>query len=268
MNNFLVTKYENVETVIDRFLEYVRANKRISLSKIATALAITPVQADRLAILLEQSGFIELHYGIGEVEAFIKKKEEAKPVGEEAAKRKVVELSEEVEKEVLTAENLLKFFEKDITRRIAIAENLLKNIETAEELTPEEVNKIEREIDLALGQLAAFSEEVKQLAELEEKFYIELTDFKKKLKQVKTKKVIQEELTLFEKIINWIKNFIANLKQEEKREKPRKKRKYDGQTGVTFLPSESFKSKKKKSVRVLKLRMDKIKQHYWKKRQK
>ena len=69
-------KYENIETVIDRFLDYVNDNRKVSLSKIASALAISSSQAERLATLLEQSGFVEIHYGISDVIVTSKKKEE------------------------------------------------------------------------------------------------------------------------------------------------------------------------------------------------
>ncbi|MDP3741883.1 MAG: hypothetical protein Q8R15_01065, partial [Candidatus Micrarchaeota archaeon] len=106
-------KYENIETVIDRFLDYVKNSKRVSLSNVASALAISPLQAERLATLLEQSGFIEIHYGIGDV-VVTSKTVVGAPVSkvqkETLIANRAIAQSKEIEREVLTAENLLKFF--------------------------------------------------------------------------------------------------------------------------------------------------------------
>lgn len=262
-----MAKYESVETVIDRFLEYVRSNGQVSLSNVASALAINPSQAERIAILLEQSGFLELKYGIGDVTVSVKKKSEAKPEKKPVGKNALVEQSEEIEREILTAENLLKFFERDISRRIQIADELLKDIEEKDELDPNDIKEIEREVDLALGQLAAFSQEIKTLADKEEHFYNKLFNFKKKLDKLQTKQKPVEQVSLLHKIIAWIKTLFSRIKQKKPvRMEPRKKRKYDSQSGVVFLGSGQAQEVFKK--RVLKTRTDRVKQHYWKRRKK
>ena len=258
-------KYENIETVIDRFLDYVKDNKEVSLSKVSSALAISSSQAERLAILLEQSGFVEIHYGLSDVVVSSKKVAEVvfKVQKEErTGKNKAIEQSKEIEREVLTAENLLKFFERDIGRRIGIAEQLLKEIENEDELSQVDVEKVEREVDLALGQLAAFSSEVKTLSDIEENFYQRLIEFKKKLHSFKHSKAAKQELSLLGKIIQWIKSLFARAKQKPLRIL-RKKKSYDRQVGVTFIGHGGFQAVKK---RVLKLRSDRVSQHYWKKR--
>ncbi len=246
-------KYENIETVIDRFLDYVNDNRKVSLSKIASALAISSSQAERLATLLEQSGFVEIHYGISDVIVTSKKKEEVissakKEAAGQTAKSKAIEQSKEIEHEVLTAESLLKFFERDVARRIEIAEELLKNIENGDNLSQLDVETIEREVDLALGQLAAFSSEVKTLADIEEDFYCRLTEFKEKLHSLKRVKEVKQELSLLEKIIQLIKSFFANVKRKPKRVMHRKKLR-NRQVGVTFVGQGGFQTVKKKSVK-------------------
>ncbi|MFH1247168.1 MAG: hypothetical protein V1644_02190 [Candidatus Micrarchaeota archaeon] len=271
------SKNENVETVLDRFLEYVRINKKVSLVNAASALGITPVQAERIGILLEQSGFIELHYSLNEVVAVVKKSEKA----EEAPKPKTVEKAtslkevEEIEREVITAENILKFFEKDISRRVKLAEMLLEDIEKRDEIDPAELMDVEKEIDLALGQLAAFSTEVKALADMEEHFYKKLEGFKKKLTSMHVKVKPVEEISLIQKIISWIKGLLSKLKMKKaaKRIPPRKKKQYD-EGAVSFLGKVPLQVKagssqvqiQNQKKRFLKLRTDSVKQHYWKKR--
>ncbi len=260
-----MSKYENIETVIDRFLDYVKTNNQVSLSNVASALAISSSQAERLATLLEQSGFIEIHYGIRDVMVSSKKTEEtASKIQKETqvGKSKAIEQSKEIEHEVLTAENLLKFFERDIGRRIEIAGQLLKDIEDNNELSPADVEKVEMEVDLALGQLAAFSSEVKTLSDIEENFYQRLTEFKTKLHSLKHSESAKKELSLLAQIIQWIKSLFARAKQKPRRV-TRKKKAFERQVGVTFIGNGGFQLVKK---RVFKQRSDRISQHYWKKR--
>lgn len=280
-----MAKYENVETVIDRFLEYVRNNKQISLANVASALAISSSQAERIAILLEQSGFIEMHYGIRDVTVSVKatpKNAETKLEKPEETKSRSLEEMAEVEKEVMIAENLLKFFERDISRRVQFAESLLQEVEKRHDMRPEDLEEVEKEVELALSQLAAFSTEIKLLADKEEHFYKQLIAFRKKLDAMKGKKTTAaavNEVGLIEKIIRWIKSLFTkvkvkvNAKPEKKRVAPRKHKQYDEHQGVTFLGHNVQLPAGEKQTqvqivksRVLKTRTDRVKQHYWKKK--
>ena len=268
-----MAKYDNVETVIDRFLDYVRSNKKVSLGNVAAALGISAEQAERLAILLEQSNFVDVQYGIGDVMISVKADRPIETKEEIIEKVKAISDSEELEREVLTAENLLKFFEKDLTRRINAAEYLLEQIEKKDEVKPEDMVAVKREIDLALGQLAAFSNEIKSLADSEEHFYDKLMNFRKKLDGIKRNKGKKEKISLMEKIIVWLKHLFEVVKMVKgfkntklKRRIPsRKKRSYDHVQPVTFLGKSGFQAKQKRT-RIFKLRTDNVKQHYWKKR--
>lgn len=265
-----MSKYENVETVIDRFLDYIKTNKKTKLSEVAGALGIKEEQAERIALLLEQASFVELQYNVGSVTVSIKTvpiaQSDKKEEGVEVTKSKAVVEGEELERQVLTAENLLKFFEKDISRRVSIAEKLLVDLEKQKNVTPEDVKEVESEIDLALSQLAAFSSEVKDLADMEEHFYNRLTHFREKLNSFKKGQKIIEEVTLIEKIIIWIKKLFASFKNKRrKRIVLRKEKAFDRAPKITFLGKKKL-SPKPKRTRVLELRSDKIKQHYWRKR--
>ncbi len=271
-----MAKYENVETVIDRFLEYVRNNKQTALANVASALAISSSQAERIAILLEQSGFIEMHYGLRDVTVSVKavqKDTETKLEKPEETKSRSLEEMAEVEKEVMIAENLLKFFERDISRRVQFAEQLLQEVEKRRDLRTEDLEEVEREVELALSQLAAFSTEIKTLAEKEDHFYKQLITFRKKLNAMKGKKEVIMEVGLIEKIIRWIKSLFikVKVKTEKKRVAPRKQKQYDEHQGVTFLghnvqlpAGEKQTQVQLVKARVLKTRSDKVKQHYWK----
>ncbi len=228
-------KYENIETVIDRFLEYVRNKKWVSLPEASSALAINLSQAERLALLLEQSGFVEMHYGVDGVHISAKKVGEITEKKVEQSRKSAVDKTKEMEREVLTAENLLKFFERDIARRIELADSLLKEIEQQDKLSSGDVQKVEEEVDTALGQLAAFSSEIETLSDMEEKFYERLIEFKKKLHSLKGHKEVKQELSLLNRIIQWLKSLFAKAEaKKEKKQVTRRKKRY-GERGVTFL---------------------------------
>ncbi len=262
-----MSKYENIETVIDRFLDYVKTNKEISLSKVAAALAINSSQAERIALLLEQGGFVEIHYGFGDM-VISSKNSESKDENvrniekvKKLAQNASIEQSMAIEREVLAAENLLEFLEKDISRRVKVAEALLKDIEMQGEFSKTDIQEIEKQIDLALGQLAAFSSEVKTLADTEEQFYNRLIEFKKKLHSLENTKNVTRELNLIEKIIKWVKSLFTNAKI--KPHKPtRKKKNYDKQADVLFVGHGDFQQAK----RALKRRPNEVRQHYLKRR--
>ncbi len=231
-----MVKYESVDTVIDRFLDYVKANGKTTLSSVSSALGIAPSQAERLAFLLEQSGFIEVQYGLADIVVSVAKKQDKKEVLASESSKIILE-SQELEREVLAAENLTKFFEKDILRRIVLAERLLGEMQENPEFTFVEVQAVEREVDLALGQLAAFSQEVKSLADKEEDFYNKLISFKHKLHVLKASRKVEKQITFMQRVIEWVKNLLREwtLKRRRVRVAPRKKKHYDKLHGVTFV---------------------------------
>ena len=56
---------EDIETVIDRLYDYILVNKNVRIKDAASALALPEEQVEKLALLLEESNLIDLHYTLG-----------------------------------------------------------------------------------------------------------------------------------------------------------------------------------------------------------
>ena len=173
---------EDIQTVIDRLSDYITAGGSVSLKDASKAVARKPAQVERFALLLEEAGIIEVRYSLSGVKLVAKKKPTAPDTASEKASRtESTTDADRLEREVLTSENLLKFFESDIERRINISEALLKDLETREGFTVDELNHLKSEVDLALRQLESFTDEVRKLGERERDFHDKLKEFRSRI---------------------------------------------------------------------------------------
>lgn len=178
---------EDIETVVDRLEDYVRINRKVGAKEAASALGITPQQVEKLALLLEESGLIEVKYALTGVVLTDKsqaaKDEEMKEQGAKDALKaaKTVERANAMGMEVAASEGIIRFFEKDMQRRVADAEKLLEQLETAEEYSPSELAEVKRAVSSATEQLKAFSLELDRIHQNETRFYDRLYAFKQKI---------------------------------------------------------------------------------------
>ncbi|PIO06043.1 hypothetical protein COT29_02870, partial [Candidatus Micrarchaeota archaeon CG08_land_8_20_14_0_20_59_11] len=159
---------EDLETVIDRLYDYVRTKGSVGLNEMAKALALNPLQVEKLALLLEESNLMEVRYNLTGVilveKAFVTEKEaKEKMAGVKQRASKIFEETRAMEHEVMTSESLLEFIEKDITRRIKAAEMMLQDIEKTNSFSASELNFVRNEIDLVMRQLQAFGSEIDRL---------------------------------------------------------------------------------------------------------
>ena len=149
---------EDIETVIDRLLAYVQANNAVSLNDAAKAMALPETQVEKLALLLEEEGLVNMKYSLTSTKIVSKEftESQAAKAKEKLAVRPdaVVSESEEAEREVMTAETLLSFIERDITRRLQEAERRLLSLEAKEAYSPEEYKQLEKELRIILQQAA------------------------------------------------------------------------------------------------------------------
>lgn len=204
---------ERIETVVDRLLEYVALNGDASVKKTASALGLQSTQVERLALLLEQNGLMEVRYDLLGATLHTKSKpeEKQKPAGDTSRAEKARQLEEEI----LKTENLMAFFEKDLERRIIQAESILEELEKKTGTTPEELDAIRKEVDAALGQLAAFSDQIRELSEKEQAFYEKLVAFKKKILQIQTHGRLPTT-PLLERLRHWIETILSRFKPPRK----------------------------------------------------
>lgn len=210
----------DIETVIDRLLDFVRSNGKVRLSDASKALALSPSQVEKLALLLEESGLLEVNYGLTEVtlkEKTFTPKEDTNTQAAKVAKRKfdaVIEKSKKLEFEVMTSENLLRFIEKDIEKRLYRAELLIKSLEESENFSVNELDAIEKELSLAFDQLSAFSTEIDSLKKKHDQFTRLLSHFKKRLHVHSKKSPVAQikALSLLDKIKLILKQIASKIK--------------------------------------------------------
>ena len=158
---------EDIETVIDRLLTYVQTNHEVELSAASRAMALPPAQIEKLALLLEESGLLTVKYALTSTKLVSKEfsDTQAEKAKQKIAVRKdeIVAESEEAEREVLTAESLLSFIERDVGRRLEVAEKLLVDLESKTDYSREDYDFLEKELNLILQQAAMFEDEVRKL---------------------------------------------------------------------------------------------------------
>ncbi len=178
---------EDVETVIDRLEDYVKRAGKCSLGDAANAMGRPANQIERLALLLEEKNILEVHYDITGVKLAAPKLEEDKlpAAASEEEKQGEGEKAAELEREVMASESLMNFFEKDLERRLLVAEKMVDALSKNPVFTKQELEKAQKEVDVALKQLEAFDKEISIVASRKESFRKKLEEFRKKLFSIK-----------------------------------------------------------------------------------
>lgn len=208
---------EDIETIIDRLHKFVEANKKTSLKNAARALALPATQVEKLALLLEEGGLVRVHYGLLGTKLVSKELSE-----EEAARRKavvkkrrdlVLEESKEAEREVMTAENLLEFIERDVSRRLQNAEKLFKDLEKRDQFSPKDIEFLRHELNFVLQQAAMFEDEVRKLKTRESELTKIVLDFKQRLDTLeKQQAAFVEKPSLFKQFLAALRELIQRIK--------------------------------------------------------
>jgi hypothetical protein len=180
---------EDLETVIDRLLDFVRTNKSCSLTQASKALALNPSQVERLALLLEESDLLEVQYTIWGInllhrEQEEEKKEELKEKAREKANAILVQ-TQALEKEVATSEHMIAFMHKDIAKRLDNARGILSSLEKKRDYTQAEIAFARREIGEIKKELKSFNAGLKELKAKHDQFEAELNKFANKLVHVR-----------------------------------------------------------------------------------
>ncbi|MEW6328620.1 MAG: hypothetical protein AB1468_00735, partial [Candidatus Micrarchaeota archaeon] len=148
---------ENIETIIDRVVEYVKSKERANIRDVAKALALKPEQIERLLNVLEESGLVSVRYGITGSAELVAKKSISERIELVKVKKESELLREAIrhaEMEVKDSEQTLEFMEREISRRLGIAEKLLDTVKAQERgASGEDLNylmKEARELEMTL----------------------------------------------------------------------------------------------------------------------
>ncbi|MFA4946252.1 MAG: hypothetical protein WC607_01785 [Candidatus Micrarchaeia archaeon] len=194
---------EDLETVIDRLLDYVRTNKLCTLNQAAKALALGPYQVEKLALLLEESELMEVQYtllGVKLAPRFPEKEEEKKKAEVKAKASLILQQTQALEKEVSTSEHLLEFMEHDITRRLDVARSLLQQLDRKKDYSQAELAFVKKETEGLSKQMTAFSARLAELKVREESFGKDVDKFEARLSRVKTNE--KRVLTALESLLS------------------------------------------------------------------
>ena len=191
---------EDIETVIDRLYDYINANKQTSVKDAATILALPEEQVEKLSFLLEESNLIEVRYSLTGATLVSKEKAEPKHISKEEAKESFEGKAGLLEEQVVSAESIAEFMEKDLMRRLKDAEANLKALESQKTISQYDVKKLHGEMNYLSEKMAAFEQAVKRVEERGGGLSSEIDLYKKRLKvleKTKAEKPVQQKLMEF-----------------------------------------------------------------------
>ncbi len=188
---------EDIETVIDRLLDYVRSNGRVHVKDAAAALALSASQVEKIGLMLEQSKLLEVRYTLRGVYLEAMEEEKEGKTGKGApdgslprsphageGTSPVMQEIQRLEREVLTSENLLHFFQQDIQRRLLLTQSIIDDLEKKPGFTEEEIEAARKEIGLARQQLESFDTEIGKLTASQKHLQKRLDDFSQRLSKL------------------------------------------------------------------------------------
>lgn len=249
-----MTKQQDIETVVDRLLDYVRANGQVNAKQAAKALGLKVAQVEKIALLLEDSNLLEVQYGFSGVilDSRPPKKRENSFQAESSSsssisnsssslkeKKKTTNQNSSVysslpdtkgqdevdtellklQREVLTADNLINFFERDITRRTIQIESLITDLERRNDYTEEELVRAKKEMVTALSQLESFQTEINKLTKRQIHLHSKIIEFSMRLKSLRAtvnpipNSKNRKGFGILSKVTNMLKSFISDLKR-------------------------------------------------------
>ncbi len=179
-------KEKEIDTVIDRLFELVNGRGRISVSEAAKALTLDANQVEKMALVLESNKLVDVSYELWGTILSKKKIEIGEIVKSlEKSPNKLVDESRELNEQIVGSENLTKFIEKDIKKRLDNAEKLLRLIERDDEnLTRQNVRVVGEFVEKAASEIRKAMAEASDLRRYEGNFSKKINRFKKRLKRL------------------------------------------------------------------------------------
>ncbi|MFH0923086.1 MAG: hypothetical protein V1811_03440, partial [Candidatus Micrarchaeota archaeon] len=216
---------EDIETIIDRLYDYVNTNGRVSVNAAAKAIGLPGEQVEKLAVLLENSGLLEMQYTITQVilvsRTFANEQAESEIKKNKSTADVIAVETHDLEHEVLTAENIIEFMERDMTRRIGRAEAILKQLETTQTFTPGQLDFLKHEVETILKQLRMFDSEVHKLESSETSFEDKVMRFRERVTLLELRKAAEKKGTVsslgarMNEAFIGLKHFIPQLKAKQ-----------------------------------------------------
>ncbi|MEM4255369.1 MAG: hypothetical protein QXR53_03500 [Candidatus Norongarragalinales archaeon] len=224
---------EDIETVIDKLYDLVKAGNKVTVKEAALALSLTEEQVEKLAMILEESDLIEIQYTLGGSILMPKKTEQQKTMIPFAQPKAAKE--EEVLEDIKSVENVAEFIEKDFIERLSKAEKALSAASARKDLKKSDIEAIRKELSFLQERLKTFQENVKKIELGEVSFEQKISKFQEKLLELEKTSFAGEKKNalaflahFLAFLIAWFQNLTSNKKQasqakpkaEEKKPQP------------------------------------------------
>jgi hypothetical protein len=182
---------KEIETVIDRLLELVYKRGKTTIREAAMILALDQNQIEKMALLLESQGLIDVSYTlIGTVLSKKSAKESLEfeqPLERIFQKKNTVEEeSKEIKEDLLSSESLTRFVEWDIKRRIDRSDRLLNDLERRK-LSEDEIHIVEKHLQNTSIDAKKIIRELTELKYIYVHFNAKMRIFTKRIKQLEKK---------------------------------------------------------------------------------
>lgn len=222
----MVDYKEDLETVVDKLYEFVNAGGKVTVKEVALALSITEEQAEKLALILEESGLIEIQYTLAGSVLMPKKTPVVKPMIPYASSKQAPKESEALE-DVRSVENVAEFIEKDFIERLSKARKSLDALSSKKDLSPKDVEALKKELAFLQDRLKNFESSVHKIELGETSFEQQLQKYSSQLSALekmqeteKGKAKPSPEITNFLAfLIIWLKTLIASLQPRKQAQK-------------------------------------------------
>ena len=173
---------EDIETVIDKLYDFVKAGNKVPVREAALALSLTEEQVEKLALILEESDLIEVQYTLAGSVLIPKKVEQQVPMIPFAPSGQAKE--NEVLEDVKSVENVAEFIEKDFVERLSKAEKALSVASSGKDLTKKNIEEIRKELAFLHQRLKNFQVNVKKIELGEVSFEQQLLKYQAKLAEL------------------------------------------------------------------------------------
>lgn len=143
-----------LDTSIDRLVDYVKLKNSCTVDDAAKSLGIPVKQIEELSEILAESGLIDVRYDFSGIRLSPKivKKEAGEDKGAAVRKLTVIDRLEGVKRELIDAENMFVFSEKDIRRKVENAKAHFREIEKLDlsQENPENIKRKVAELDTSV----------------------------------------------------------------------------------------------------------------------
>lgn|GEM_PF-2582404 len=173
---------EDIETVIDRLYDLIKAGNKVTVKEAALALSLTDEQVEKLAMILEESDLIEVQYTLAGSVLMPKKVEQPNTLIPLATPKQVRE--KEVIEEVKSVENVAEFIEKDFIERLSKAEKALAAATSGKDLSKKDIVDIRKELKFLQQKLKNFQANIKKIEVGEVSFEQQVAKYQTKLAEL------------------------------------------------------------------------------------